>query len=209
MLSAIQAIFTLSRRYPSRYMKGPFPFCYTLYMELLVKELIIGKKKTTHPKLLILVGLPYSGKSTFAEKLSKYNYIHFWATKIKKELQLTDEKMLNLAERTCETLLSEGYSVIFDFLNHKKSTRERFILLAKRLNVSYIVLFFNPNDAIILERIEKNLKSGGHEGRSIISQPIVEEIRSEFQYPTRDENTVEINDNSNIDEYIQKLVYSN
>ncbi len=100
--------------------------------------------------LVLLAGLPYSGKSSFAEKLSKTGFLHVWATKIKKERGFTDEEMIRFAKKIITQELKKGRNVVFDFLNHKESIRCQMEDVAKIAHADYGVVYFNlPIEAIL------------------------------------------------------------
>jgi predicted kinase len=149
----------------------------------LIASLIMNKAVSDHNALVLLMGLPYSGKSTIAEKLAADGFIHIWATKLKKEYQLTDNQMLDLAKELTTCFLSRGFNVVFDFLNHTNAIRQPFIDIAKNLDKPFFV--FNVNTPIeeIYQRQERNQRSGDQLGRSIISKAVIEEIRQETQLP--------------------------
>jgi len=78
-------------------------------------------------ELVILVGLPSSGKTTFAEKYFVPNgYIRIY-----KDTDRTIAKCKTLAKE----YLEEGKSIVFDNTNPSKKSRQEFISIAKSLNV--------------------------------------------------------------------------
>ena len=88
--------------------------------EEIFNNLVLNKKPENNNFLIILAGLPYSGKSTFAEKLSNHNFVHFWTTKIKKQYQLNDSEVLKLSEKIIEKLLEKNYNIVFDFFKSQE-----------------------------------------------------------------------------------------
>ncbi|MCX6757868.1 MAG: ATP-binding protein [Candidatus Nomurabacteria bacterium] len=163
--------------------------------------LIVGKTKTNSNILVILVGLPYSGKSTFAEKLSKHNFVHFWATKIKKQYKLDDEFFLKLSKEIIEELLSKNYNVIFDFLNHKNEQRNNFCSIAEKMHKKVFVAYLDTPKNIILERQATVVEDVG---RTNISTDIINEIESEFEIPVG-ENIFTIKNEGDFDTFLNLI----
>lgn len=143
-------------------------------------NLVLKKSPVNNNILVILVGMPYSGKSTFAEKLSNRNFVHFWATKIKKQYKMNDEQFLRVSEEIIEDLLSQNYNVVFDYLNHKSQQRKNIYLIAEKINKKYFILYLDIPKNIILERQSKAIENIG---RTNISTEIINEIESEFEIP--------------------------
>ncbi len=143
-------------------------------------NLILNKTPIDINILVLLVGLPYSGKSTFAEKLSNHNFVHFWATKIKKQYKLNDEQFLKLSEEIIEELLSKDYNVVFDFLNHKNEQRENIYSIAEKMNKKYFILYLDTPKSTITERQSRVIENLG---RTNISVEILKEIELEFEMP--------------------------
>ena len=164
-------------------------------------NLITDKTKTDNNVLVILVGLPYSGKSTFAEKLSKHNFVHFWATKIKKQYQLNDEEFLKLSKEIIEELLSKNYNIVFDFLNHKNEQRNNFYSIAEKLHKKVFVVYLDTPKNIILERQASVVEDIG---RTNISTDIINEIESEFEIPIS-ENVFTIKDEIDFDIFLNSI----
>lgn len=166
------------------------------------QEIIMILTKNKQPRadniLVILTGLPYSGKSTLAQKLSERNFIHIWGTKIKKYYKLDDENFLSLSEEIIDTLLKSGYNVIFDFLNHKKIQRERIATIAKNNSKRCLIAYLNPPQNIIVKR-QSNVNESS--GRTNISRKVIEEISSEFETP-QGKNVFEIRNDTDFEEFL-------
>jgi predicted kinase len=169
--------------------------------EEIFNNLVLNKKPENNNFLIILAGLPYSGKSTFAEKLSNHNFVHFWTTKIKKQYQLNDSEVLKLSEKIIEKLLEKNYNIVFDFLNHKNEQRKSIYSIAEKMNKRYFIVYLNTPKNIILERQAKVIENIG---RSSISLKIIREIESEFEVPTGS-NVVEIVNNFDFEKFISSL----
>jgi len=167
----------------------------------IIKNLIKDKTPVKENTLILLVGLPYSGKSTFALKLEKFNFIHIWGTKIKKEYGLDDKKFLDISEKIIEILLTQGYNVTFDFLNHKNTHRERIFSIATKTDINYLIVYLNTPKDVIFQRQSTTMESLG---RTNISKEIIEEILSEFEIP-KGEKVFEIKNESDHQEFLDLI----
>ena len=90
------------------------------------QRLTVDKQPVSSPTLLVLVGLQYAGKSYLAEKIEEQNFLHFWATKLKKEFNVDNNQMNEIALMMLDELLPKGFNVVIDFVNHKRETRRKF-----------------------------------------------------------------------------------
>lgn len=78
-------------------------------------------------EMVLMVGCPASGKSTFSKKyLAPHGYVH-----INQDTLKTKEKCLKVASNA----LSEGKSVVIDNTNRDVTTRASFISLAQQHNI--------------------------------------------------------------------------
>lgn len=101
-------------------------------------------------KMIILVGLPGSGKSTYAKLLEKKGYV------VISQDTLGDRKKCIRATR--EALLN-GKSVVIDRTNVSKKQRRFFLDIAEEFDILCECHILNSNPGICLERV-KNRK--GH-----------------------------------------------
>ena len=164
-------------------------------------NLILEKTPIDNNILVILVGLPYSGKSTFAEKILKHNFVHFWATKIKKQHKLNDKEFLELSKEIIEELLSKNFNVVFDFLNHKNEQRNNFYSIAEKMHKKVFVVYLDTPKNIILERQASVVEDIG---RTNISTDIINEIESEFEIPVG-ENIFTIKNDGDFDTFLNLI----
>ena len=86
------------------------------------------------PKLTMLVGLPASGKSTYAkEKAEKERAVVCSSDVIRKELygdenvQGDGNEVFNILHERVKELLSQGWDVIYDATNVKSKRRRAFL----------------------------------------------------------------------------------
>ena len=92
------------------------------------------------PKFIMLIGLPGSGKSTYAEKLAAVDKVtkYISSDKIRGELygdesiQGDPNKVFQLMQRRVKQYLSEGYDVIYDATNVTRKNRKGIIHEVKK-----------------------------------------------------------------------------
>ncbi|MDO4459377.1 MAG: ATP-binding protein [Clostridia bacterium] len=156
-------------------------------------------------KLILMVGLPGSGKTTQAKILEeKYNAVRFtpdeWQLRIvgddfsgdrtQEELNEHDRRhteieliMAELAEK----LLKQGISVILDYGFWGRSERDEKRELAEKYNADFEIYYMNTPLDTIFERITERNRTGG--GFAVTKENI-EEWNGWFQRPTPDEENV-------------------
>lgn len=113
--------------------------------------------------LIIVFGLPGTGKTTFAAQLSQnMGIVHFNTDMIRERLgksgQYDIESKISIYEemlRLTEIELKKGNIVIVDGTFYKRSLRERFEALAKKYNVSVKRIELRAAEEVVLERLAK------------------------------------------------------
>ncbi len=121
-------------------------------------------KVDTFPLLILVMGLPGSGKTTFAQALSKsIGARHLNSDIIRAQLdkrgQYDEEtKLLIYRELYHETqkFLASGQTVIVDATFYKDYLRSRFTEIAKNLSIPYRLIYINANSQTIKERLKEN-----------------------------------------------------
>jgi len=135
-------------------------------------------------KLIVMVGLPGSGKSTFAEKLekSRYNYRLVSTDKIRsmfgnEESQENNYQVFDIAYNKIEHYLNLGYNVIFDATNLRLKYRRK---LFKRFNeFDQVAVFMNTN-------IEECKKRNNNRPRHVPLE-VIENMEKTMIRPTLEE----------------------
>ncbi|KAF0526873.1 PNK3P-domain-containing protein [Gigaspora margarita] len=91
-------------------------------------------------EMVIFVGYPASGKSTFAKKwLVNAGYVH-----VNQDTLKTKQKCI----RACETALKENKSVVIDNTNPSKESRKQYIDIAKQCGVPVRCFWFKASEAL-------------------------------------------------------------
>jgi len=150
------------------------------------------------PTLYIMCGLPYSGKTTFAQTFSEQSGFplvsiddireslgFFWG---KHEATSADwKKIFKEVEAELTTHLQADRSVIYDSANHDKASRETFRALAKNLHCDVKVVFLDTPLEVIESRRKANLMSNE---RAHIPDEFYTSALETFEPPTTEENVV-------------------
>ncbi|MBI4276793.1 AAA family ATPase, partial [Candidatus Uhrbacteria bacterium] len=128
------------------------------------KEILFEKKT-----MILLAGLPASGKSTFAETHFPLDAI-VSTDAIRGELsnnpgnQLMSEKAFIMAKRIIEERLKRGELVVFDAQNLSEDNRKQFYEIAARYDAPVEVIFFDipPEETIRRDRSRKTHVGGDY-----------------------------------------------
>ncbi|EHP89633.1 L-seryl-tRNA(Sec) kinase [Methanotorris formicicus] len=118
--------------------------------------------------LIILVGLPSVGKTTFSKKLSKELYkigidnIVLGSDLIRESFPVWDEKYEEFIKETTYDLIDKAlkkYTVIVDDTNYYNSKRRDLINIAKKNKKNYMVIYLYAPLKILLKRnVERGKK---------------------------------------------------
>lgn len=111
--------------------------------------------------LYILIGIPCSGKSTYAESLSskKPEIVVIATDEIRKELTGTykyfpdsNNSVFSIAKERIDTALSQGFDVIFDATNTNSKYRQGIIRIAKKNKSKAVAVVFKTPLSVCLKR---------------------------------------------------------
>jgi len=111
-------------------------------------------------KLYIMIGIPCSGKSTYAKMfLSSLNTIIISSDQIRKDLTGTykysardNDSVFASANFKIEQALSEGYNVVFDATNTNSKYRRKAIDIGQIFNCHIVAVVLRTPTNICLER---------------------------------------------------------
>ncbi|MHA1340784.1 MAG: AAA family ATPase [Promethearchaeota archaeon] len=141
--------------------------------------------------LVILCGLPSSGKSTFARGLKEA--LNHLSSNFRRGVEIIDIDIIrdNLfgseffpeneryvrkkAVNICETKIKNKKSVIIDDINYYSSMRHEFVSIAMKFQIPYFLIYINTPKAVCKEW---NIKRG-----TPISKELIDNIYKKFEIP--------------------------
>lgn len=127
-------------------------------------KIINATTDSSNNRLYILIGIPCSGKSTYAANiiLKKPNALIIATDEIRKKLtgtykfSLDSNKMVfDIAKKMIDEALKQGFDVVFDATNTNKKYRNSIISIAKRNNFKIFAIVFKTPLKICLKRNSK------------------------------------------------------
>lgn len=115
------------------------------------------------PALILLSGLPGTGKTTFARRLSDVlSFEHVESDAIRRSIaaapRYTSEEsgaVFRKAEELAARALAEGRHALIDATNLSNRDRKRFVRLADRAGATFIAVRLTAPDAVIRERLAR------------------------------------------------------
>lgn len=133
--------------------------------------------------IVMVFGLPGSGKTYFAEKLAKkINATHLNTDKIRKDLNKQgqydeDTKKLVYDEmaKRMEERIKKDINVIIDATFYKNSMRKKFIHIAEKKNISIFFIEMKASENTITKRLENR------EGFSEADYKVYKQIKMEYE----------------------------
>lgn len=163
-------------------------------------------------KLIILCGIPFSGKSTLAKEISKklnYNRVDLDDVKFKLHGDnIKDEDLMQKdwdvvyqeMYKRIENSLKSGKTVVHDTGNFTKYERNLIKQIADKFNLDALTVFVDTPKEIAYRRLKENRESGK---RFDVSGDGFESSVKEMETPGSDENTLVFRYNDNIDSWIE------
>lgn len=161
------------------------------------------------PTLILLVGIPGSGKSTYAENyISEYpkTPVHLSSDKIREELygnesiQGNPAEVFSLMQKRAVEALNEGHDVLYDATNVTRKDRASIIGICPK--------FTKIEAHIIWAPIEECIKRDSSRDRTV-GKEVIDRMLKRFQAPYYDEGIDEIKivrpDNFDVDAYLKKV----
>lgn len=171
------------------------------------QDMLFCVNRSTLSFMIILVsGLPGSGKSYFAKKLSAQLGAHYLSSdKVRKQGMGSkyniDDKLVVYEQmaHAAENILNDGHDLILDATFYLKSVRRIFYDLAQRHNKSCIIIYIFAEEDLIKERVSKPRPD------SDADFGIYLKIKGEFEPISRPHLVLQSTD-SNIGEMVEKAL---
>lgn len=173
-------------------------------LEKAYKTVKLGKRNI-NPKVIILMGLPGSGKSYVADYLNnKYGFTILSGENISNTLFKNDQNtdytlVYKTLRQLAKKLLKENYSIVIDGTNLKYSFRKQ-IYDEVCQNTKPILIYLLVDDKTALERINKRGedRSDKKKIKSYCSQETFNKFKEQIETPKSEENYYQIESNTNL-----------
>ena len=161
------------------------------------------------PKLCLLCGMPFSGKTTLGKAVSQYidsAYISLDEINEARGLSGGDgipveewEKTHFLAMEQLQIITKLRKDIVLDDTNCFRWLRDRFRNLAAKSDYQTTVIFMDISNAEIWQRMSNNQKT---QARHTVKPEIIKEMTKTFELPQEDENVVRYAGEQPINEWI-------
>ena len=147
--------------------------------------------KIDNPTLYILIGVPGSGKSTYAEELyqkSERGICLVSSDQLRKSLygdescQNDPKRVFGIAHRVIKNQLSHGFDVIFDATNIYKRDREKIIkeiLFEVKREIRFVAIYFDTPIETCIARQELRERK--------VPTKVIEKMARQIDKPTFEE----------------------
>ncbi len=159
-------------------------------LERLMAGLGALPEPTAKPALVVVSGLPGTGKSYFSSQLAeKLPFVILESDALRKILYSPptysaeeSARLFRLIHRLIEVLIKRGVSVILDATNLAERSREYFYSIAERLGIKLILVWVEAPPELVRERLTKRREAPTGKSDAEWSvyermKPSVEEIR--------------------------------
>lgn len=159
--------------------------------------------------LYIMSGLPYSGKTYLAKKISEKTnvtliaYDAIWEEMNKKlDTWLSWDQVTKIAHQRINEALSQEKSVVYDNLGDTRWYRDELKELAEKNNADAQIIFLDIPQSVRLARYEENhLNPSRHH----VSKKRFNRSSDEYESPVRDENPIIIRSESEYENLLTSL----
>ena len=149
------------------------------------------------PVLILMSGLPGTGKSSFSSKLAKrLPVITLSSDKLRKTLfkipdysEAESTRLFSAIHHVIELLLKKGISIILDATNLVESKRETFYTIASRLDSRLIIIKVTAPPEIVRRRLAR--REFGIPGGSDADWTVYEKLKPTVETISRDHYIVD------------------
>jgi len=137
----------------------------------------------TQPKIIVMIGAPGSGKTTFAKKMWQENpsFKYLSSDALRAELFST-------LKRRLDHCLRRNESVIVDATSMNAKDRKDYVNAAKQFNARVVAYAFVCDKKTLIER---NQKRGAGGGRNV-PEFVIDKMLAKYQPPSTQEGFDEI-----------------
>jgi predicted kinase len=164
------------------------------------------------PKLYIITGLPYAGKSVLSRELVRR--FNFGYASVDSEITKGDYDVTKMSQKDwndvysrafdeLEELLKCGKTTIFDGASLKRSERKLLKEIAQKCEAEPVLIYVNTSPAETAERRLKNMSS---QERAHLKEETVRKAMAMFEEPAEDERPVIYNAGLNLNDWVGKHI---
>lgn len=167
-------------------------------------------KTITRPRLLMICGLPGTGKSHLAALLSeRLPYLVLESDQMRKALlpqpsylPAENSRLFRALHRLTEFLLEKGISIIFDATNLSERNREHLYQISDWLNARLILVRVEAPPALVKERLAGRLKEPAK--NSDADWSVYQKMKTTVQKISRPH--IVVNTSGDIEPAIEKII---
>lgn len=160
------------------------------------------------PKLYILCGLPYSGKSLFSKEIEKTKSIkrisfdEIFDNLKKLNEGITYEIGVKDVDKTLTEELKKGNSVIYDSTNLSFRRRSELKKLAELAGAQFVVIYIKTSEEEIFKRKAQGLIDRSHQ--NVLSDKDINDAIKKLEIPT---NCITISTEEDKRDFLESLKY--
>lgn len=167
------------------------------------------------PKLYILCGYPFAGKSTLTKKLiDTFDFCLVGIDEINREraigqttgVAITPQEWSETyqqAYKRIEELLSQGKTVIYDATNFTKQQREEPRQIAEKYQAKAQVIFVDVPKEVVIKRWQENRKANN---RFDVTDEDFAQVVDNFQAPTEKEDVIRYLQKDDMNQWIKNNI---
>lgn len=152
-------------------------------------------QNTNNFTLYIMVGLPGSGKTTFAKKFIEDKNINYLSSDelramfgTSQEDQSVTPKVFSYIKSMVDEYLKNKANVLVDATNVNKKERSDYIKTAKKYNAKVVVYVFKMDRAGLIDRN----KTRGQQGGRVVPDFVIDKMLNKYEEPSKIEGIDEI-----------------
>ena len=168
-------------------------------VQKLRKALSALPEQVANPVLVVVSGLPGTGKSHFSRKLAeRLPCVIVESDALRKKLfnvpdysASESHRLFNACHRLIEELLDNGITAVVDATNLVEHHRERLYLIAERLEVKLIIVYVKAPQELVRHRLESRLAGAESEDNSDADWRVYQKMRTKAQSIRRNHFTLD------------------
>lgn len=125
------------------------------------------------PHILILIGLPGSGRTTFANRFSSLFNAPYVDVKSFASVATDNDKLAEIGQKVVEQLIKTNQTIVYEGVTGSRSERQEIAKIAKDAGYTPLLVWFQVNQSVAKQRADKNSKS---------AHPLVREIYDTYRF---------------------------